>query len=234
MDTAPPAADTAGSSSLPASPRDGAALTLKQQAAYDLKVQGKTRAEIAHILGISESVVSKTLQACYRKLGIKKKAGGQEGPGRGLEITNPERAAAIVDALSDPLHKVQEALKLAGLPEKVSQSVLKRLRVKFYGAIHEVKALKTNEIVQMCEEKLDMIRFYLDDKVMAEASARDLGLMAGVLIEKRQLVRGEPTQIISDYERKKLHELMPAMIEEAKRRGAVTVDGETGEVVESR
>ena len=77
----------------------------------------------------------------------------------------------------------------------------------------------------MCEEKLHMIRHYMDDKTMAEASARDLGLIAGVLIEKRQLLRGEPTQIISDHERRKIHELMPELVAEAKRRG-LTVDGQ--------
>jgi hypothetical protein len=58
-----------------------------------------------------------------------------------------------------------------------------------------------------------------------------LGL--GVMIEKRNLLRGEPTAIISDHERKKLHELLPALLEEAKRRGAVTLD-EKGAVIESR
>ena len=92
----------------------GAALTLKQQATYDLKVAGKTRAEIAHILGISQPVVSKTLQACYRKLGLRKK--DRPNQKRDIAHTDPERTAAIIDAGTEPLQKIRDACEAAGLP----------------------------------------------------------------------------------------------------------------------
>lgn len=212
----------------------GMKLTAKQQAAYDLTRpekdggQGKTYGEAATILGISKPVVSKTLQAVYRKLGLRNGERGTEGR-TATELRNPEKAAAAIDALTDPLEKVKDALAAAGLPGKVSDALLRRLRVKFFGAVTEVRAFKTQELVRMCEEKLGMIDHYLDDKVMAEASARDLGLMAGVLIEKRQLLKGEPTQIISNDDRKKLHELMPALIAEGRRR-AITVEGQVTEI----
>lgn len=204
---------------------------MKQQAVYDMKVAGKTLAEIAHILGISRPVVSKTLQACYKKLGITRK-GRLDLTLHGQEHSNPEVVAAVLDAGTEPLQKLKDAFKAAGLPVPASEALLKRIRHKYFGVTHAVKALKTNEIVGMIEEKLDMIRFYLDDKVMAEASARDLMLGAGVLIEKRNLLRGEPTQILSDKERKTIHELMPELLAEAKRRG-LTVDGQvTGKTSE--
>jgi hypothetical protein len=53
------------------------------------------------------------------------------------------------------------------------------------------------------------------------------------MIEKRQLLRGEPTQIISDAERKKLHELLPLAIAEAQRRG-LTLDGQVTERIIER
>lgn len=196
-------------------------LTAKQKAAYDLQQAGKTYDEIAAIEGVSKSVITKRLQVARAKLGIPIPGQGSKG----IEIRDPETAAAALDAVTDPLVKIKDAMVAAGLPDRVSEAMLKRLRTKFFGAVYEVKALKTNEIVRMCEEKLDMIRYYLDDKVMAEASARDLGLMAGVLIEKRQLLRGEPTQIVSDHERKKLHELVPLLIAEAQRRGRL-IEGE--------
>lgn len=217
-----------------ADPMLGKPFTAKQQAVWDLTRslgeggQGKTQEEAAGILGISKPVVNKTMQACYRKRGMRKGAG--LGAARAIEMKSPEKAALVIDAMTDPLLKVQEALAAAGLPEKVSSAVLRRLRVKFFGAVTEVKAFKTQELVRMCEEKLGMISQYLDDKVMAEASARDLGLMAGVLIEKRQLLRGEPTQIISNDDRKKLHELLPALIAEGQRRG-ITVQGQVLEKV---
>lgn len=197
-------------------------LTAKQQAIWDLRESGKTYKEIAAELGISYRVVHRTIFACKGKLGQRNSPGERDREGhKALQVRDPELAAAAIDAMTDPLHKVKEALVLAGLSNAVSDSVLRRLKVKFFGAVMEVKALKTQEIVRVIEEKLDMIRFYLDDKVMAEASARDLMLGMGVLVEKRQLLRGEPTQIISDLERKRLHELLPLAIAEAQRRGLI-------------
>lgn len=202
-----------------------------------MKVEGKTRAEIAHILGISQPVVSKTLQACYKKLGLRK----SDRPinTTGAEFRAPELAAAAIEAAADPIsqsmnaaiERVNEQLKAAGLPGKVTEAMVRRLRVKYANAVTATKELRTNEILQMIGEKIDLAAVYLDDKVFAEASARDLMLGLGVLIEKRNLLRGEPTQIISDHERSKLHELMPLLLHEAKRR-SLTIDGQvTGKEV---
>jgi len=235
---APPAAVSPAvpSSLTPASAPAGAALTPKQQAVYDMKLAGKKRAEIAHIMGISEPVVSKTLQAVYKKLGISKRDRPNTAS---AEYRAPEVAAAAIEAAADPgaetlkaaIDRVNVQLKAAGLPQKVSDALVRRLRVKYANAVMATRELRTNEILEMLGKKIDLAAFYLDDKVMSEASARDIMLGLGVLIEKRNLLRGEPTAIISDHERKKLHELMPALLAEAKRRNAVTVDGETGEVL---
>ena len=80
------------------------ALTAKQQAVWDLTRpvseggQGKTRAEAAAILGISTPVASKTLQACYRKKGLKRVRGQMQTS----EVKNPERAAAVIDVATNP------------------------------------------------------------------------------------------------------------------------------------
>ena len=68
---------------------------------------------------------------------------------------------------------------------------------------------------------------------MAEASARDLMLGMSALVEKRQLLRGEPTQIISDLERKRLTELLPLLSFEMQRRG-ITYDGQVTQKVVSQ
>ena len=231
-DAAPPAQPLpAGSSSLsPVVVPAGAALTLKQQAIYDLKVAGKTMNEIAHILGISTPVVNKTLGVCYRKLGLSKRQRPEITTG--IEHRNPEIAAAAIQAAADPsapslteaINRVNAQLKAAGLPDKVSERLIRRLRVKYADAITATRELKTNEILQMLGNKIDLAAYYLDDKVMAEASARDIMLGLGVLIEKRNLLKGEATAIISHHERKHLHELMPLLIAEGQRRG-ITVEG---------
>jgi len=220
----------------PSSPEQGAApakaLTAKQQQAYDLRMSGKTRAEGAEIMGISKPVYSKTLQAAYKKLGISHRNKGDTNS-NAVEIRDPERAAAIVDAATQPevelkFGKLREAFREAGLPPAASEAILRRLRVKFYGAVTAVKNLKTNEILDLLGQKIHLALSYMDDKAMAEASFRDLALGTTAMIEKRQLLRGEPTQIVSDAERAKLHELVPLLVQEAARRG-ITIDGQVTE-----
>lgn len=209
-------------------------LTAKQQAVFDLarprEGKGKTRAEIASLLGISKPVVSKTLQVAYKKLGISMKGGDLST--NASETKNPEKFAAVIDAATDPLDKLAESLRVAGIPYGTAQAILKRIRVKYFGAVHEIKSLKRAELSEMLGKKIHHALFYMDDKVFAEASYRDLALGTAALIEKKQLVDGQPTQIISDHERKKIHELAPALMAEIKRRG-LTIDGEvTGRSVE--
>lgn len=234
-----PAATSSSSASGSPAPVDRKKLTAKQQRIYDLKVDGKTRQEIAAEVGISVPVVSKTLVTCYRKLGIKP---GESPMQNATEFRNPEVAAGALLAASDPwidrkkeaIDAINKQLQAAGLPGKVSEALVRRLASKYAGAVYAAKELRTAEILEMLGKKIDLCAFYLDDKVMGEASARDIMLGMSALIEKRNLLRGEPTQIISDRDRMKLNELMPALLAEAKRREAVTVDGNTGEVVESR
>ena len=216
--------------------RDPTKFTAKQQRIWDLTRpvseggEGKTRKEAASILGISAPVVSKTLQACYRKIGTRKSKGSGM---RAIEVANPEKAAALIDAATKPdaefkLGRVRDALREAGLPPAASEALIRRLRTKFYGGITAVRNLKTQEILDLLGQKIHLALTYMDDKVMGEASFRDLALGTTAMIEKRQLLRGEPTQIISDAERAKLHELVPLLIQEAQRRG-LTVDGQVTE-----
>lgn len=231
-------AETSSSSSS-GSPAQAVPLTEKQQAVWDLTRPcseggaGKTRKEAAAILGISAPVVSKTLQACYKKKGIKR----VRGELRAAEVRKPELAAAVIDAATNPdvelkLGKLREAYREAGLPLATAEALIKRIRVKFFGAVSATRNLKTQEVLDLLGNKIHLALQYMDDKVMSEASFRDLALGTTAMIEKRQLLRGEPTQIISDAERAKLHELLPLAIAEAQRRG-LTVEGQvTGRTVE--
>lgn len=218
-------------------------LTDKQRRIHDMTRpiaeggEGKTSAEIARELGISEPVVCKARGVIYRKLGISVAQSSAEGKVRGGQMSatenrRPEVAAAalfaatdvIADTQIEALDRINTELKAAGMPDKVSAALLRRLRNKYQGVVHQVRALKTGDIQKILEEKIDLAAFYLDDKVMSEANARDLGLILTAMTEKRQLLRGEPTAIISNLDREKLHALIPSMIAEARRRG-VTVDG---------
>ena len=203
-------------------------LTTKQQALWDLKEQGKTRPEIASELGVGKQYVSNTITVIRKKLGLPISHGNGSEMNT-TEVQRPEVAAAAIDAASDPTTKTQkeaidranQTLKDAGVPGKVSYALVRRMRVKYADVVTEKKRLTTNEILEAIDNEIGLVSSYIDDFVCAGANLRDLGLVKAALIEKRNLLRGEPTTIMSDAERKKLTDLLPALIEEGKRRGII-------------
>ncbi len=200
-------------------------ITAKQQQAWDLRQAGRTGAEIARIMGIATRVVDHHIRAAKDKLGMTDKQVLADAAMLQLsEVKHPEAAALLIDAATDPMGKLEEAYAACGLPRGVSNAIIRRFKTRFNGAHTATKNLKTDEILDLMGHKIHLALSYMDDKVMEEASFRDLALGATALIEKRQLLRGEPTQIISDLERKKLAELLPALIAEGQRRG-LTIEG---------
>ena len=62
-------------------------------------------------------------------------------------------------------------------------------------------------------------RLLNDPQVWNRASARDLAAISALMIDKRQLRRGEPTQVIKIQDIRKLDEMAKVLHEEMERRG---------------
>ena len=197
-------------------------LTQKQQLVHDLRVAGKTRVQSAAELDISIPVVSKQITVINKKLGVAAPPAQDDS----LEYQNPEKAATVIEALSDPaleagLRTMEEACKAVGLPVAAHRAVVRRMLVRYGKPIQVAKDIRTKHISDMLDEKIWLAGQFMDEFSMSNANFRDLALGVTAMVEKRQLLRGEPTQIVSDHERKKLHELMPLLLAEAQRRGVV-------------
>lgn len=179
-----------------------------------LRDQGMTSAQIGYVLGLHPLRVMARLVL----LGEADAAGKLKGELRG------EGAAAILDASTDPLAKIEDIVKASGLPVATVRAFMRRLK-KDYGEVPAVvKEFKAAHFVAKLGEKIDLALDHIDEQVLQEASFRDLSMGASMMLEKMQLMKGEPTAIISDHERAKIHELLPILIAEAKRRG-LTIEG---------
>ena len=56
--------------------------------------------------------------------------------------------------------------------------------------------------------------------LLRETKLKDIGILLGISTEKVLLMAGQPTSIVEHAERQKLDELLPALMNEVKRRGA--------------
>lgn len=142
---------------------------------------------------------------------------------QGKENTDPENTAAALEALSDPFAKLKDAAEACGFPQVTIQALVRRMETKYKPVGDEITALKTPALLSLIEEKIGMCLEHMDDYTFANAELRDLAVTFGILAEKRQLLRGEPTQILSVNERTHMNDLLPMIVKEATRRG-MTID----------
>ena len=89
--------------------------------------------------------------------------------------------------------------------------------------------LTTSTFLALTEERLWWAFKALDPSVIAGAPAKDLSTIISMLIEKRNLLRGEPTQIVRSEQRVDLERAAKLLMREAAKRG-VTLDGDFREV----
>lgn len=131
--------------------------------------------------------------------------------------------AITAEAFTDPEASIKALAKQHHMPKSFVEGLIKRLRVDIPDMGNSVKAFKKEELVGVLESKLALVLDHLDPFAVAGASAKDLTVMAGILIDKIRLIQGEPTLIIED--RGALRDLMPLLHQEINRRG-ITIDGE--------
>ena len=210
-------------------------LTERQKEIWDLHKKGVPRNEMAEKLGVEPTSIGNALTTIRKKLAKMGKDTKEvpRGTGNTLEIQSPETVAAAIDAASNPnvktqreaIAEVNKTLKLAGVPQRVSEALIRRIKVKCADVIEVKKRLTRDETMNMLDENIALMGSYIDPAACASATVRDLAMSIAALIEKKQLLSGAPTQIFSNEQRNQLEVLFPKVLAEAKRRG-LTVEGE--------
>lgn len=131
----------------------------------------------------------------------------------------------VFTKVTEPPHfdddEVIQQMSIVGFPHKVVQSVRKRLAIRNGQEKMEVKSLSERELIGALDKKVAHALYFLDDFTFAASSAKELAGVIDIMIEKIQLLKGKPTSITSIEDRRKINELLPVLMEEARRRGVV-------------
>ena len=152
----------------------------------------------------------------------------QKGPdGKFLpveETQDPEVVAGAIELLGNPLlDSVAKAARDVGLPKKVVDALRRRLDRQFLPAKLAVQDVKTSQLLALTSDRAQRVLDSVSDWDIQQASLKDKAIAVGIFIEKRQLLAGEPTQILSFNDRKHLDQLARELIRESHRRG-ITID----------
>jgi len=132
-----------------------------------------------------------------------------------------DRVGELCSQLMDPSNTLSyKALgEKFGFCNKAVKKLHQRLMTTYLPQHRELRVLTGKKMLAKIEDRLDATLDFMTDAKLAGAGAKDLAIVFGVLAEKRQLLRGEPTQIMSIEDSRTLNKLMPAFVAEAKRRG---------------
>jgi len=145
-------------------------------------------------------------------------------------VEDPELAAQILFLRADaPDMTIKDIMEKTHAPRRMVSRILKEVTTKYPTVVHEVEKLSNRGIIDALNEKIKMAFQYLDDEAFDKMTGNQIAVALGIMIDKRQLLSGEPTAILSVQERSNLNELMPALLNEANRRQGILIEGEVVE-----
>ena len=128
---------------------------------------------------------------------------------------------------------VLKAARELGMSKTITDAVKRRLDARAGLQPDDPAGLSDRQLISVLEQKLALTLSYVDAFVLAGASAKDLQAVADGLISNIQLLKGKPTSITSVEDRRKMNELLPLLVREAKRRG-VLIEGTVERIEEDK
>lgn len=148
------------------------------------------------------------------------------------ENLQPDKVAELIVSMAEnPGESVMALARACGMNEGTANEIVNRLNMKYQPVIEEVGRVTSDSLVRLIEQKLPMLLSGITESKVADARLNEIGVLFGILTEKRQLLNGEPTHIFTHQERQNMNALIPEMMREAKKRGMV-VDATYQEIPE--
>ncbi len=206
-------------------------LTPRQQQVYDLRHSADPPLafkEIGRRLGICHSTAHEAYRRACEKLEKAKldpwapNVGGHNA----LERQDPEKAAEVMDGLTDPFRRsIAQVARDCGVSDDVAQRLERMLSTQFLPLQRAVGEVKRTELRELFSQTDWRILTRVTDQDIEKASLRDKMIAAGIAIDKMNVLDREPTEVYSVAELQNLDELSAALLAEMKRRG-IAIDPE--------
>lgn len=130
-----------------------------------------------------------------------------------------KNSAPVVQPTMEAFERLKQAGVECGIDPRAMKQLVTRLQVR-PPAKGRLK-LDDKELLALIDDRLARAFAFLDDFTLGQANARDLMVSIGILTDKRQLLRGEPTAITRLEDVKKLDEDLLMLVKEMRRRGKI-------------
>mgnify|MGYP001581748706 CR=1 FL=1 len=98
------------------------------------------------------------------------------------------------------------------------------------GTLETSPVVSRESLERRVSRRLNVLDRYLTDQrltdLLAESKLKEIGIFEGIFLDKALVLKGQPTVIIGSEERVKLNEVMPALLQELRRRNLITTISE--------
>ena len=138
--------------------------------------------------------------------------------GRPKTRAKKNRALAAAASPEDFKRLLQVGIK-CGIDARAMERLVARLQGRSLSAKGGRLKLDDRELLALINDRLALAFEYLDEVTFGEANARDLATNIGILIDKRRLLRDQPTAITRREDVAKLDEFLVEAVEELRRGG---------------
>lgn len=173
------------------------------------------------------------LRADAKRMGISparlaaQRANGAKGAAaQRFENREPELAAEIIagtTAIHPMLEPVKDAAERLGLNPTMISQLLERVRTDYLPLHDALDHVQTDTMERLFGNAAETILRSITFEDIEKAGLRDKMVAAAIALDKRNLLKGLPTERISIEDRETLRELLPLIRREAERR-EITVD----------
>lgn len=209
-----------------------------------MRDRGESALKISKWLGVAQASALALLAGKHWQQDPVRIALFNEYRGTNLPVSGPEMGFATPDVIgqfggASGKRKVQrtpgeqamvDMVKRAGVAPEFADEVAATIDKMSGTARMPGERLDGAYFLEEIERKLALALSSLTMEKIAGATVGDLQKLVSMLVEKRALLRGEPTQIVSHRDRLRIDEVLPMLVDAAKKRG-VTLDM-TARVVE--
>lgn len=138
-----------------------------------------------------------------------------------LEQEQERQGMVLAELMMDPSAEVAELAAKAGMPEATVRALRTALQTTYQAPAQALRRANNATLLDMVDDRVVTFLQHMTDDKIRKASLRDQVYAMDRMFNIRQLLRGEPTQIVSIDDRKALNDLVPLLIKSAQRRGVV-------------
>ena len=141
-----------------------------------------------------------------------------------MDKADEQTGEVVGDLMMDPTADIEDIAKRYGMTPAMVRGLRAKVQTTLQPVPTPLRRATNARMLELIEDRQLSVMEAMTDSKLQKAGLREQVYALDRLFNIRQLLRGEPTQIVSIDDRKPLNELVPALVKAAQRRGII-IDG---------